>query len=254
MFHFKDGFAPVRNDGQGVPIASSTRFGLGDYGRPDPTDPQNRPHAGFQDVLTAIRETQPWSKVLIIAEDDTSLPSCFDEAKLAVEGLRDLAYPYSVDYEDQFKKPSPQENTGGSTNTNTNTTPSTDSGSSSQNSQPAGGTSSGATAPQGGGTTGSSIPDRVIDARLRRVKLLRTKGGRRQVVAKVATREPVTATAVVTRKGKVLKRLTAHLAAGDDTLRLTLPSGTRLKSARLTIRLVDGAGNTKLIRRSLGLG
>jgi sugar phosphate isomerase/epimerase len=99
QFHFKDGFAPVRNDGQGVPILSSTRFGLGDFGRPDPADPQNRPHAGFQDVLTAIRETQVWSKVLIIAEDDTSLPTCFDEAKLAADGLKDLAYTYSVDYE-----------------------------------------------------------------------------------------------------------------------------------------------------------
>ena len=99
LFHMKDGepnvYLPDGTWEQGAPA----EFGTGVFGLPDPADPKNRPHAGFQDVLTAIRETQIWSKVLIIAEDDTSLPTCFDEAKLAADGLKDLPYTYSVDYE-----------------------------------------------------------------------------------------------------------------------------------------------------------
>jgi sugar phosphate isomerase/epimerase len=96
FLHMKDGTAPVVlpdgtiEDGTGL----ATEFGIGDFGRPDPANPRERPHAGFQDVLTAIRETQKWSDVLLIAESDGSQATCLDYAQLAYSGLNGLKFPY----------------------------------------------------------------------------------------------------------------------------------------------------------------
>jgi sugar phosphate isomerase/epimerase len=96
FLHMKDGVAPVfLPDGsfQALPL-NGTEFGTGDFGRPDPSDPQGRPHAGFQDILTAVRETQPWDQVLLIAESDGSQGTCVDYAQLAFTGLNNLRFPY----------------------------------------------------------------------------------------------------------------------------------------------------------------
>ena len=94
--HMKDGIAPVfMPDGsyQALPL-NGTEFGSGDFGQPDPSDPKNRPHAGFQDILTALRETQDWSEVLLIAESDGSQATCVDYAELAFKGLNGLTFPF----------------------------------------------------------------------------------------------------------------------------------------------------------------
>ena len=104
LYHMKDGTAPVLMPDGSVTMVGvgpamfttgqATEFGVGDFGRPDPSDPQGRPHAGFQDVLTAIRETQKWSEVLLQAESDTSMATCVDHAQLAYMGLKGLRFPY----------------------------------------------------------------------------------------------------------------------------------------------------------------
>src|SRR4051794_9667402 len=87
LFHMKDGlpdaFLPDGTVVQGAPA----EFGTGVFGLPDPADPAGRPHAGFQDVLTAVRETQRWPEVLLIAESDMSMATCGDYAELAYKGL-----------------------------------------------------------------------------------------------------------------------------------------------------------------------
>ncbi len=58
-------------DGSFQPIPlEPAQFGFGDWGRPDIADPEGRPHAGFQDLLTAVRGTQDWDNALFIAEAD----------------------------------------------------------------------------------------------------------------------------------------------------------------------------------------
>ena len=69
-------------------------FGTGVYGLPDMSDPDNRPHAGFQDLLTAVRETQRWDEVLLIVESDQSMATCVDYQGLAYKGLNGLTFPY----------------------------------------------------------------------------------------------------------------------------------------------------------------
>jgi len=96
LFHFKDlmpnVFLPDGTWEGGAPA----EFGTGVYGLPDPADPKGRPHAGFQDMLTAIRETQRWEDVLIIAEGEfpATLAVCADYAELAYKGLNGLHFPY----------------------------------------------------------------------------------------------------------------------------------------------------------------
>jgi sugar phosphate isomerase/epimerase len=96
LFHFKDlmpnVFAPDGSWVGGVPA----EFGTGAYGLPDLDDPERRPHAGFQDLLTAIRETQNWGEVLVIAEGETptTLAACVDYTALAYKGLNGLRFPY----------------------------------------------------------------------------------------------------------------------------------------------------------------
>ena len=69
-------------------------FGTGVFGLPDPSDPQNRPHDGFQTLLTAVRESQDWKKVRLMAEADGSQATCLDYAVPAYEGLNGLTFPY----------------------------------------------------------------------------------------------------------------------------------------------------------------
>jgi sugar phosphate isomerase/epimerase len=96
LFHFKDllpnAFLPDGSWEGGAPA----EFGTGAYGLPDPSDPNGRPHAGFQDLLTAIRESQNWDEVLIIAEGETptTLAVCADYSELAYKGLNGLTFPY----------------------------------------------------------------------------------------------------------------------------------------------------------------
>lgn len=94
LFHMKDGapnvFLPDGSWEQGVPA----EFGTGVYGLPDPSNPNGRPHAGFQDVLTAVRETQNWNEVLLIAESDMSMGTCVDYASLYYKGMNGLRFPY----------------------------------------------------------------------------------------------------------------------------------------------------------------
>jgi sugar phosphate isomerase/epimerase len=96
LFHMKDGLPNVfLPDGSWVqsPLAPA-EFGTGVFGLPDPADPEGRPHAGFQDVLTAIRETQRWNKVLLIAESDQSMATCADYGELFYKGMNGLTFPY----------------------------------------------------------------------------------------------------------------------------------------------------------------
>jgi sugar phosphate isomerase/epimerase len=96
LFHFKDlmpnVFLPDGSWYGGVPA----EFGTGAFGLPDTADTKNRPHAGFQDLLTAIRETQNWGEVLVIAEGETptTLAGCVDYTALAYKGLNGLRFPY----------------------------------------------------------------------------------------------------------------------------------------------------------------
>jgi sugar phosphate isomerase/epimerase len=78
---------------QGGP-AVTPEFGAGVFGLPDPSAPMNRPHAGFQDLLTAIRETQDWPNVWLITESNGSQASCADYAYLSYRGLNGLHFPY----------------------------------------------------------------------------------------------------------------------------------------------------------------
>ena len=56
--------------------------------------PSNRPHAGFQDMLTAVRETQDWKDVYLMAETDGSQATCVDYAKPCYDGLKGLKFSY----------------------------------------------------------------------------------------------------------------------------------------------------------------
>ncbi|MDT7571312.1 MAG: hypothetical protein QOE05_1486 [Actinomycetota bacterium] len=95
FIHMKDSFAPVLAGGQSIstPVNSSP-FGVGDFGRPSPSDPQGRPHDGFQAILTAVRESQDWKQVRLMAEADGSQATCFDYAVPAYQGLNGLTFPY----------------------------------------------------------------------------------------------------------------------------------------------------------------
>ncbi|HUR50589.1 MAG TPA: hypothetical protein VMZ11_00535 [Mycobacteriales bacterium] len=94
LFHMKDGlpnvFAPDGSWVEGGPA----EFGTGVFGLPDLADTKGRPHAGFQDLLTAVRETQRWDDVLLIAESDQSMATCIDYTELAYKGLNGLHFPY----------------------------------------------------------------------------------------------------------------------------------------------------------------
>jgi sugar phosphate isomerase/epimerase len=95
-YHMKDGTPPVMlPDGslQPVPL-EPVPFGAGDWGRPDIADPNGRPHAGFQDLLGVVRETQNWDEVLLLAEADGTQVSCLDYALPAYRGLNGLRFTY----------------------------------------------------------------------------------------------------------------------------------------------------------------
>lgn len=96
FLHMKDAFAPVvMPDGTIVATAvNSSPFGVGVFGQPDPSDPNGRPHDGFQTLLTAVRESQDWKKVLLMAEADGSQATCVDYAIPAYNGLNGLKFPY----------------------------------------------------------------------------------------------------------------------------------------------------------------
>lgn len=96
LLHMKDGIAPVyQPDGSFVASPfNGTPFGLGDFGRPDLDDPENRPHAGFQDLLTTVAETTDWKRVFLLAESDGSQATCVDYAIPAYTGLKGLKFPY----------------------------------------------------------------------------------------------------------------------------------------------------------------
>lgn len=100
LFHMKDGTTPVQLPG--VPLQDtestgvSTEFGLGDWGKADPSDPQGRPHAGFQDLLSAVAESGDWTttRPLLIAEMDGS-PTGLDYAELYYPGMNGLKFQYT---------------------------------------------------------------------------------------------------------------------------------------------------------------
>ena len=96
FLHMKDAFAPVvlPNGTIFATAVNSSPFGVGVFGAPDPQDPQNRPHDGFQTLLTAVRESQDWKKVLLMAEADGSQATCVDYAVPAFQGLNGLKFPY----------------------------------------------------------------------------------------------------------------------------------------------------------------
>jgi sugar phosphate isomerase/epimerase len=97
LFHMKDTIPAVYSpDGTNLTGATgvTVAFGAGVWGAPDPSDPNNRPHAGFQDLLTAIRETQNWNDVLLIPESNGSQATCADYSLLAYRGLNGLKFPY----------------------------------------------------------------------------------------------------------------------------------------------------------------
>ena len=96
LYHMKDGVGPVAMADGSYPAlpVNATPFGIGDFGRPDLNDPSNRPHAGFQDMLTAVRETQDWKDVYLMAETDGSQATCVDYAKPCYDGLKGLKFSY----------------------------------------------------------------------------------------------------------------------------------------------------------------
>jgi sugar phosphate isomerase/epimerase len=96
LLHMKDGFAPPYLPDGTIPVfpLNGAEFGTGDYGRPDIADRKGRPHAGFQDLLTAVRESNNWNDVLLLAESDGSQATNFDYTTLAYRGLNGLRFPY----------------------------------------------------------------------------------------------------------------------------------------------------------------
>jgi hypothetical protein len=99
--HMKDGTTPVELPG--VPLqqtestGASTEFGYGDWAKADPSDPKGRPHAGFQDLLTALADSGDWtdSRPLLIAEMDGS-PTGLDYAELYYPGMNGLQFKYNA--------------------------------------------------------------------------------------------------------------------------------------------------------------
>lgn len=96
LLHMKDGFAPPYLPDGTIPVfpVNGAEFGTGDFGRPDISDRTGRPHAGFQDLLTAVRESNNWNDVLLLAESDGSQATNFDYTTLAYKGLNNLRFPY----------------------------------------------------------------------------------------------------------------------------------------------------------------
>jgi protocatechuate 3,4-dioxygenase beta subunit len=109
-----------------------------------------------------------------------------------------------------------------------------------------------------GGLTGtftvglSGLPgDDTAAVKLRRIKLHRTKSGRRVLRLTLHAGEPVTIRARLSRVQHRLTRKRASITAGTHHLTIPIPEHVRGGAARLTLTVHDRPGNIKVIRRAL---
>jgi protocatechuate 3,4-dioxygenase beta subunit len=99
--------------------------------------------------------------------------------------------------------------------------------------------------------TPSSTADITAAASLASAKALRLASGRRLVRVRVKTEEAITITARLTRSGHRLARETRTLEPGTHVLRLLISNRAKAGAARLTVRVADAAGNSKVFQRSV---
>jgi protocatechuate 3,4-dioxygenase beta subunit len=110
-----------------------------------------------------------------------------------------------------------------------------------------------------GGLTGtftvglSGLPDDdSVSLKLRKVRWHRTDGGRRILRVTVRAGEDVSVRARVARNGKRLtRRRFTGVDSGTHRLGVPIPSHVRGGVARLVLYAEDGAGNTKIVRRTI---
>ena len=101
------------------------------------------------------------------------------------------------------------------------------------------------------GSSGSTTADEVCEASLKSARGVRTGAGARFVRVIVTNDEAVTVAARVTRSGHKLIGKQVSLAAGTHVLKLAIGSGVKAGAARVTLRVADGAGNSKKFHRSV---
>jgi protocatechuate 3,4-dioxygenase beta subunit len=100
-------------------------------------------------------------------------------------------------------------------------------------------------------TTGSGSTD-VVDASVTSVSWKRLATGGRRLKVKVKANETVAATARLTRSGTTLARKSyTGLAKGTRALSVNIPRTTAAGSAQLVLKLVDTAGTSKTITRTV---
>jgi protocatechuate 3,4-dioxygenase beta subunit len=99
---------------------------------------------------------------------------------------------------------------------------------------------------------GGTAPDTAAQASLSSARFTRNASGKRILKVKLDVDESLSADARLLRRKRVLARKrVADLDPGTRTLRLKVGNRIRGGAARLRIALIDGGGNTKVIRRKL---
>ncbi len=102
-----------------------------------------------------------------------------------------------------------------------------------------------------GGGSSTTTADTTVAATLVSARTVRRSSGRRQIRVKLTTEETVTLAARLTRGGRRLASRQKTLAAGTHLVRLDVGSGVKAGGARLTLRVIDGAGNADRYHRFL---
>jgi hypothetical protein len=92
----------------------------------------------------------------------------------------------------------------------------------------------------------------VVDASLSSLSWKRLASGNRRLKVKIKAGETVAATARLTRSGNTIARAKyAGLSKGTRTLAVDVPRKTAKGSATLVLKLVDTAGKSETITRTV---
>jgi hypothetical protein len=102
-----------------------------------------------------------------------------------------------------------------------------------------------------GVTTAADSSDTTVSATLASARAVKAANGARSVVLSVRADETLSATAKIVRGTKVLGKATGRLTAGTHTLKVGLGHGVAAGAAKLQLVLVDAAGNTKTLTRTV---
>jgi Dioxygenase len=98
-----------------------------------------------------------------------------------------------------------------------------------------------------GGASSGSTADASVSAAVLSVHATTA----RRIRARVRANEAVRAVVSVTRSGTTLARTTKRLSIGSSTIALSLPRSVAAGAATVRVKLIDSAGNTKTVKRTV---